>query len=54
MLTTNFRSMLRVEGHGVGLAIVKELVEDVYEGELQVFESELGGARVEARIFSTP
>ena len=32
------------EGHGVGLAIVAELVES-YSGELQLDDSELGGAR---------
>lgn len=38
------------EGHGVGLAVVKELVEEVYGGELLVSAAELGGARVEVRI----
>jgi two-component system sensor histidine kinase PhoQ len=43
------RAMLRgarldqsTDGHGIGLAVVKELVEDAYEGELQFMSSENG------------
>jgi two-component system sensor histidine kinase PhoQ len=43
------RAMLRgarldqsTDGHGIGLAVVKELVEDAYEGKLQFMSSENG------------
>ena len=35
----------RAEGHGLGLAIVLEIV-SAYNGEIAIGESELGGARV--------
>lgn len=37
-------------GHGVGLAIVRDIVVDVYAGELRVDNSALGGARVDVHI----
>ena len=39
----------RVEGHGLGLAIVRELL-DAYGGTLDIRRSELGGALLEVRI----
>ncbi|MGQ0656914.1 MAG: ATP-binding protein [Chromatiales bacterium] len=45
-----FRGDAAVEGHGIGLAIVKELVEEVYRGDLTVARSDLGGASVRARV----
>ena len=31
-------------GHGIGLAVVSDIVRDVYQGELAITQSELGGA----------
>lgn len=45
-----FRGNTAVEGHGIGLAVVKELVEAVYRGNLTVARSDLGGASVRARV----
>ena len=49
LLERGVRGDERVEGHGLGLAIVSELVAS-YGGELTIGDSELGGALVEARI----
>lgn len=38
------RGDVSVPGHGIGLAIVDELVTEVYGGRLEAFESGLGGA----------
>ncbi len=32
-------------GHGIGLAIVREIVQELYQGELVIGDSELGGAQ---------
>ncbi len=37
-------------GHGIGLAVVRELVEEVYRGRLEIDRSVLGGARVTVRL----
>lgn len=37
-------------GHGMGLAIVRELVEDGYRGTLHFTKGRLGGARILARL----
>ena len=37
-------------GHGIGLAVVRNLVEEVYAGELEIDNSELGGAQVRVRL----
>ncbi|MDP6435953.1 MAG: ATP-binding protein [Gammaproteobacteria bacterium] len=37
-------------GQGIGLAIVRDIVVDVYGGQLAVDASELGGARIQVRI----
>ncbi len=37
-------------GHGIGLALVRDIVEDLYRGTLSVGTSKLGGARIELRI----
>ena len=49
LLQRGVRGDERVEGHGLGLAIVLELV-SAYGGELVIGRSELGGASVEVRI----
>lgn len=38
------------DGHGLGLAVVRELVEDVYGGRLTISSAEMGGARLEVGI----
>lgn len=45
-----FRGDTAVEGQGIGLAVVKEIVAEVYGGELSVARGELGGASVRCRI----
>ena len=37
-------------GHGIGLAVVRDLVEDVYHGQLLIDHSALGGARITAQL----
>ncbi|HWU70803.1 MAG TPA: ATP-binding protein, partial [Pseudoxanthomonas sp.] len=50
VLQRGVRGDERVQGHGIGLAIVQDLVKD-YRGELHVGRSpELGGARFEVRL----
>lgn len=49
LLQRGVRGDERVEGHGLGLALVQELV-DAYGGELEIGESPLGGASVEIKI----
>ncbi|HMQ12166.1 MAG TPA: ATP-binding protein [Candidatus Competibacter phosphatis] len=39
-----------VEGHGIGLAVVRVLVEEVYYGQLDISRGPLGGALVRARL----
>jgi two-component system sensor histidine kinase PhoQ len=39
-----------VAGHGIGLAVVRDLVEEVYYGRLEIGRGALGGARVRARL----
>lgn len=39
-----------VAGHGIGLAVVRDLVEEVYSGHLEIERSALGGARVRLRL----
>ncbi|KAF1694612.1 ATP-binding protein [Pseudoxanthomonas koreensis] len=50
VLQRGVRGDERVQGHGIGLSIVQDLVRD-YRGELQVMRSpELGGARFEVTL----
>lgn len=39
-----------VAGHGIGLAVVRDLVEEIYYGRLDIGQSPLGGALVRARL----
>ena len=49
LLQRGIRGDERVEGHGLGLAIVLELV-TAYGGKMTIDRSKLGGASVEVRI----
>jgi two-component system sensor histidine kinase PhoQ len=49
LLQRGARGDERVEGHGLGLAIVTELV-SAYGGSLDIGRSELGGARIDVRL----
>ncbi len=49
LLQRGSRGDERVEGHGLGLAIVMELV-TAYGGEVTIGHSELGGAMISVRI----
>ncbi|MDX1556777.1 MAG: ATP-binding protein, partial [Xanthomonadales bacterium] len=49
LLKRGVRGDERVEGHGLGLAIVLELV-SAYGGEIRIAKSELGGAHLEVEI----
>jgi two-component system sensor histidine kinase PhoQ len=49
LLQRGVRGDERVQGHGIGLAIVQDIVR-AYSGELQVDRSPLGGARFQVRI----
>ena len=39
-----------VAGHGIGLAVVRDLVEEVYYGRLEIGRGNLGGVRVRAHL----
>ena len=45
LLQRGVRGDERVEGHGLGLAIVLEIV-SAYHGEITINQSDLGGARL--------
>jgi two-component system sensor histidine kinase PhoQ len=54
VLQRGVRGDERVQGHGIGLSIVQDLIKD-YRGELLVARSsELGGARFEVRLPAGP
>lgn len=44
------RADATIAGHGIGLAVVKNIVEEVYQGQLEIAESSLGGALVRVRL----
>ncbi len=52
LLQRGVRGDERVEGHGLGLAIVLELV-SAYDGDIEIGQSDLGGARISVRLRST-
>lgn len=37
-------------GHGIGLAVVRDLVEEIYQGSLEIDNGALGGARIQVRL----
>jgi two-component system sensor histidine kinase PhoQ len=49
VLQLHVRGDERVPGHGVGLAVVNDLVAS-HRGELELLRSELGGGRVDIRL----
>ncbi len=50
LLSRGQRADPTVAGHGIGLAVVRDLVEEVYYGHLEIGHGALGGARVRARL----
>ena len=49
LLQRGVRGDERVEGHGLGLAIVLEIV-SAYNGEINIEESDLGGAKISVSL----
>ena len=49
LLKRGVRGDERVEGHGLGLAIVLEIV-SAYHGEIAIEKSDLGGARLRVSL----
>jgi two-component system sensor histidine kinase PhoQ len=50
VLDRGVRADASTPGHGIGLAVVREIVVEAYGGEITVSESDLGGAAVEIRM----
>ncbi len=50
LLNRGQRADPAVAGHGIGLAVVRDLVEEVYYGQLDISRGTLGGALVRARL----
>lgn len=50
ILERGVREDVGIEGHGIGLAVVSDLVVDVYDGKLEIDTSDLGGALVRISI----
>lgn len=50
LLNRGQRADPTVAGHGIGLAVVRDLVEEVYYGQLEIGRGMLGGALVRARL----
>jgi signal transduction histidine kinase len=50
VLERGFRADELVPGQGIGLAVVREMVEEAYGGTLELSETALGGARVQVVI----
>jgi two-component system sensor histidine kinase PhoQ len=44
------RADATIAGHGIGLAVVKNIVEEVYQGQLEINEGSLGGASIRVRL----
>ena len=50
LLNRGQRADPTVAGHGIGLTVVRDLVEEVYYGQLTIGHGALGGARVQAKL----
>lgn len=50
LLNRGQRADPTVAGHGIGLAVVRNLVEEVYYGKLEISRGPLGGALIRARL----
>ena len=50
LLNRGQRADPTVAGHGIGLAVVRDLVEEVYYGRLEIGYGALGGANIRARL----
>lgn len=50
VLGRGVRADSATEGHGIGLAVVREIVVEVYGGSIDIGAAELGGAAVEVRL----
>ena len=50
LMERGHRADSAVEGHGIGLAVVRNLVEEVYSGQLSIDRGPLTGARVRAHL----
>lgn len=50
VLERGVRADTLVPGQGIGLAVVRDIVENVYGGSLEISTSSLGGARIRARL----
>jgi two-component system sensor histidine kinase PhoQ len=50
VLERGVRADTLVPGQGIGLAVVRDIVENVYGGSLEISTSPLGGARIRARL----
>lgn len=50
VLGRGVRADARTPGHGIGLAVVRDIVVDAYGGEVRIATADLGGARVTVRI----
>ncbi|MCP5153247.1 MAG: HAMP domain-containing protein [Ectothiorhodospiraceae bacterium] len=54
LLRRGGRADERADGQGIGLAVVDEIVRDLYDGSLLLTRGALGGALVRARLPGTP
>ena len=54
VLDRGVRADSATEGHGIGLAVVREIVVEVYGGRIEVGSGALGGAAVEIRLPGRP
>jgi len=50
VLVRGVRGDPRTAGHGIGLAVVRELVEEVYRGSIAIDKGPLGGIRVRVTL----